>query len=64
MIFIENFIFFIMNALSFKNDFGEKRFKFRLSFRVINTRIPGVNECKILISYFQLSECVHAVARH
>ena len=42
MIFIEIFIIFILNALSFKNGFGENRIKFRLLvFELLTLEHPG-----------------------
>ena len=47
MIFIEIFIFSIINALSFKNDFGENRIKFRLLvFELSTLEHPGSMSAK------------------
>ena len=47
MIFIENFIFFIINALSSKNDFGKNRIKFRLLvFELLTLEYPGSMSAK------------------
>ena len=47
MIFIENLIFFMINALSFKKDFGENRIKCRLLvFELLALENPGSMSAK------------------
>ena len=47
MILIENFIFSIINALSFRKDFGENRIKFRLLvFESLALEYPGSMSAK------------------
>ena len=53
MIFIENFISFMINAPSYKKDSGENRIKFRLLvFELLTLNYPGSMSAKFLISLF------------
>ena len=47
MIFIEILIFFMINALSFKKDFGDNRIKFRLLvLELLALKSPGSMSAK------------------
>ena len=47
MIYIENLIFSMINALSSKKDFGENRIKFRLLvFELLALEYPGSMSAK------------------
>ena len=47
MIFIENFIYSMINAPSFKKDSGENRIRFRrLVFELLTLKYPGSMSAK------------------